>query len=178
MIKIHIDFIDGTEVSYIEGLELLDKDPNCNFTTSVLTFFSNSWDNNVIVIDKHGRSIDRNELMSNEGHSYTNKKMRKDHNIYKMLVANAFTWKQPINKDLTLLQILKDVGIDTEKYYIYFLNYNTAIEVGLNTERGIWLLTIATNLENGKNYGYEDIIPYVEINKVKLVLETIKKIYV
>jgi len=44
MIEIHIDYVDGTEVSYIEGLvsyieglELLYKDPKCNFTTTTFT---------------------------------------------------------------------------------------------------------------------------------------------
>lgn len=93
MITIHIDYIDGTESSYEEGVVLQD-----NFTTNCLTFFSNNFTkcDNVVVVDRHGRSIDRNELMSNKGFRYTNKEMREAHNIYKMLVANSFAWKQPV----------------------------------------------------------------------------------
>ena len=36
MITIHIDFVDGTEVSYIEGIELLEKD--LGFNTNIGTF--------------------------------------------------------------------------------------------------------------------------------------------
>ncbi len=103
MVTIHIDFVDGTEVSYIEGLELLEKDSTTDFTTNVLTFFAqkgfvHQHCDNVIIIDKHGRSIDRNELLTNGENGefrYTDKFMRPGHNIYKMLVANSFTWKQP-----------------------------------------------------------------------------------
>ena len=118
MITIHIDFIDGTEVSYIEGLELQD-----NFTTNCLTFFSQELTNaeNVQVIDKHGRSIDRNELMSNTGGRinsiYTDKEMRPAHNIYKMLVANSFTWKQPV-------KVVNE--LDVENYLItHFVPFQT-----------------------------------------------------
>jgi len=92
MITIHIDYVDGTELSYIEGLEKGD-----NFTTNCLTFFSQDLTKakNVQVVDEHGRCIDRNELMSNTGHNYTDREMRAAHNIYKMLVTNSFTWKQP-----------------------------------------------------------------------------------
>jgi len=95
MITIHYDFVNGTEKSYGEGHELLFEDEHASFTTNCLTFFSNSFGDNVVVIDKHGRTIDRNELMSNKGHSYTDRFMRKAHNITKMLIANSFTWKQP-----------------------------------------------------------------------------------
>jgi len=103
MVTIHIDFTDGTEVSYIEGLELLEKDLNTDFTTNVLVFFTqNSFvtypSDNVIVIDKHGRSIDRNELLTNGKNGefrYIDREIGPRHNINKMLITNSFTWKQP-----------------------------------------------------------------------------------
>ena len=98
MITIHIDYIEGTELPYYEGLEQLDENPEANFTTNVLTFFSNSFDTNVIVIDKFGKTIDKYELMSNKGFKYTDRIMKPGHDIYKMLVANAFTWKPPIKE--------------------------------------------------------------------------------
>ena len=104
MITIHIDFVASNEVSYIEGLELLHNNPQATFNTNCLTFFSNTWETNVIVIDRHGRSIDRDELMSNTGYKYTDRQMRKGHNIYNMLISNAFTWKQPVEKDVVTCQ--------------------------------------------------------------------------
>lgn len=95
MITIHIDFVTGEELSYIEGLEKGDK-----FATNCLTFFSNSIEADVKVVDKQGRYIIKSELMSNEDTQYTNKFMRGSHNITKMLIAGAFTWKQPGNNKL------------------------------------------------------------------------------
>ena len=100
MITIHIDYVDGTEVSYIEGLSILKESPSMDFTTNVLTFFTQNGFasyqcDNVVVVDSEGNSIDRNELLSNDGHVYTHKRMKPSHDIYKMLVANSFTWKQP-----------------------------------------------------------------------------------
>jgi len=92
MITIHMDYVDGTEVSYAEGLALGD-----NFTTNCLTFFSNDLTtaDNVVVAYKSGMSIDRNELMSNQGFRYTSKHMRSEHNLCKMLIAGAFVRKAP-----------------------------------------------------------------------------------
>lgn len=88
MITIHWDFTDGTEVSYIEGNQLKD-----NFTTSVLNFFT--YDNeasDVVVVRSDGKKISRNELISNSG-LYTQKEIRKEHDIHKMLVSRSFNWK-------------------------------------------------------------------------------------
>ena len=109
MVTIHIDYVDGSELSYIEGLEKIDNNPDADFTTNVTTFFSNSFDTNVIVIDKHGKTINKYELMSNKGFKYTDREMRLGHNINKMLIANSFAWKQ-----------------STKEFYIYnkLLNYD------------------------------------------------------
>jgi len=103
MVTIHIDFVDGTEVSHDEGYELLRDNSSADFTTNDLTFFHNNgflpYDcDNVVIVDNGGRYIDRNELMSNKDNYYTDKHMRPGHNINKMLLANAFTWKIPNKK--------------------------------------------------------------------------------
>jgi hypothetical protein len=87
MIKIHFDFVDGTEVSYSEGLDLKD-----NFNTNCLDFFC--WDkdvDDVLVVDKKGNVLSRNTLLVNN--TYTNKQIRKNHNIQKMLKAGSFNWQ-------------------------------------------------------------------------------------
>jgi len=118
MITIHIDYRDNTELSYDEGLEQLNKKPEANFTTNVLTFFSNSFNTNVIVVDKFGRSIDKHELMSNSGFKYTDRIMKPSHNIHKMLIANSFTWKQPIKEFYIYDQLL---NYDEDKLLDFFI---------------------------------------------------------
>lgn len=84
MIRIHWDFTDGTEISYLEGL--LKKD---NFSTCCLDFFS--MDNEaeeILVVRKDGKKISRKNI---QDHS-TGKQIRKEHNIRKMLVAGALNW--------------------------------------------------------------------------------------
>ena len=83
-IEIHWDYVSGTELSYIAGKECKD-----DFTTNCLEFFSmdNPW---AFVIRRDGKKITVQDLLKSDKH--TKKKMRKSHNIRKMLVANAFTW--------------------------------------------------------------------------------------
>jgi hypothetical protein len=88
MIKINFNFTDGTEVSYLEGCELKD-----DFTTNCLDFFNNDEKvDDVIVVDKQGNILSRKLLMSNKS-EYTNRDMREEHNLQKMLKANAFNWR-------------------------------------------------------------------------------------
>lgn len=90
MIEIHYDFVDGTEVSYEEGLKLKD-----NFSTNCLDFFNNDIKiDDVVVIDKYGNKLSRKELMANTDSRITAKYMRKSHNIQKMLKANVFNWRR------------------------------------------------------------------------------------
>ena len=87
MITIHYDFVDGTEVSYKEGLELKD-----NFNTNCLTFFDNDEEvDDVVIISKNGSILSRKLLLENNS-NYTIKEIRKEHNIYKMFIANSFKW--------------------------------------------------------------------------------------
>jgi hypothetical protein len=93
MITIHFDFIDGTEVSYEEGLKLKD-----NFNTCCLDFFTTeNLSEDIVVVKKDGSFISRNELLENVG-GYTYKEIRKEHNIQNMLKANAFFWKAKLTK--------------------------------------------------------------------------------
>lgn len=89
MIKIHFDFTDGTEVSYLEGCNLKD-----NFTTNCLDFFNNDENvDDVVVIDKDSNTLSRKLLMTKGDLTYTNKDMRDAHNLQKMLKANSFNWR-------------------------------------------------------------------------------------
>jgi hypothetical protein len=82
MITIHWDFSDGTEISYVEGLN------NNNFTTHCLEFFSFDIDvNDVIVLREDGKYISRASIQK-----HTNKEIREEHNIRKMLLAGNFEW--------------------------------------------------------------------------------------
>jgi len=90
MIRIHYDFTDGTELSYQQGLNMQD-----NFTTCCLDFFSfDTKCEDVVVVKQNGEYISRNELLSSEYVNYTDKEIRKEHNIQKMLKAASFKWKQ------------------------------------------------------------------------------------
>jgi hypothetical protein len=87
MIKIHWDFVDGTEVPYAEGLKLKD-----NFSTNCLDFFTTDVSiTDIIVISKSDKQISRNKLMQNDG-TYTDKEIRPEHNILKILKAGGFKW--------------------------------------------------------------------------------------
>jgi hypothetical protein len=83
MITIHWNFTDGTEVSFIEGKLLGD-----NFTTHCLDFFNMDEEvDDVVVLRNDGKIISRKNIQA-----HTEKKIRKAHNIHKMLVAGSFDW--------------------------------------------------------------------------------------
>ena len=87
MITIHFDFTDGSELSYIEGLEAEQ-----GFTTNCLDFFCFDVLDDVKVIKKDGSYILKSELLGSS--EYTDKEIREAHNIQKMLKANSFSWKK------------------------------------------------------------------------------------
>lgn len=90
MIKIHYDFTNDTELSYQEGLNKQD-----NFNTCCLDFFSFYHKcEDVIVVKQNGEYISRNELLSSEYVKYTDKQIREEHDILKMLKAGSFKWRQ------------------------------------------------------------------------------------
>jgi hypothetical protein len=83
MIKIHYDFSDGTEVSYMEGRMHGD-----NFSTHCLDFFNmDEKVDDVVVIRSDGKIISRKNIQN-----HTSKQINKSHNIHKMLLAGAFEW--------------------------------------------------------------------------------------
>jgi len=90
LITIHYDFTDGSEISYVEGIERGD-----DFTTNCTNFFNTYVKTDVVVIDKLGRCITKSELLSNQGFCYIDKFIKPEHNIEKMLLANRLMWKQP-----------------------------------------------------------------------------------
>lgn len=88
-IIIHYDFADGTEISYDEGIKM-----DTGFNTCCLSFFSfDTKADDVIVVKKNKTYISRNELLLNDG-KYTEKQIRKEHDIKKMLIAGSFSFKQ------------------------------------------------------------------------------------
>jgi hypothetical protein len=89
MIIIHYDYTDGTEISYVEGLNC-DKD----FTTHCLEFFSAHYVTvgDIIVMCKDGRYASRNEILAGDKH-YSVKKIRPEHNLRQMLIAGSFEFK-------------------------------------------------------------------------------------
>lgn len=82
MITIHWDFTDGTEISYIEGMESKN-----NFTTHCLDFFTMDSKVEVIIYRKDGKKI---SLININNHS--NKQIRNSHNARKMLVSGSLIW--------------------------------------------------------------------------------------
>lgn len=92
-IEVHYDYTSGTEVSYQEGLAIVKQGKG--FTTCCLEFVCSDYlkTHRVIVITKRRAYIDLEELMDNTG-IYTDKEIRPEHNLRKMLVANAFNWVQ------------------------------------------------------------------------------------
>ena len=89
-VTIHWDFTDGTELSFIEGLAS-KKD----FTTCCTHFFKFGYEQfDVTVVKKDGSYINKLELLDSNSGGYTNKAIRKEHNIEKLLIANHFQWKE------------------------------------------------------------------------------------
>lgn len=87
MINIHLNFKDGSEISYLEGIEK-EKD----FNTHCLSFFSFDTSDDVRVIKKDGSYILMSELLGLS--NYTNKEIRLSHNIEKMLKSGSFKFKK------------------------------------------------------------------------------------
>lgn len=85
VIRIHFDFEDGTELSYEEGKNCLGT-----FTTNCLEFFST--DNpNALIVKRDGGRMSVEDLLNNDGR-FTDKEIRKSHDLRKMLNAGTFEW--------------------------------------------------------------------------------------
>ena len=100
MIIIHYDFTDGTEISYVEGLKQRD-----NFNTHCFEFFTvDDPASDVVVLKENDDFVSRNDLMLNNG--YTNKEMRKAHDIRRMLVGGCFKFKKGFTSYKQWMQFL------------------------------------------------------------------------
>lgn len=80
--------------SYKEVLNSIEKDEYIIYTTCLDFFSFSSLDKgyDVKVIKRSGDYILLSELLI-EGNGYTNKNIRKAHNVHRMLLANAFSFK-------------------------------------------------------------------------------------
>lgn len=106
MITIHYDFKDGTELSYSEGI--LAKDV---FNTNCLEFFSFDTEvDDVIIVNSKRQYIRRSELLLNNG-KYTSKEIRKEHNIYRMFLANSLKWQEYNETNIPCIFTLADLNI-------------------------------------------------------------------
>lgn len=86
VIHIFIDKILPFGTPYLQGLEKIQN--GIDFRTNVLDFFSFDTEvEDVIVVKKDGTSISRNALLKPNKH--TDKEIRKEHNIRKLLVAGS-----------------------------------------------------------------------------------------
>lgn len=132
MIKIHFDYVDGTEVSYAEGLHQMSI--GASFSTCCLDFLDmGSEVNEVIVVDKLGNKLSRSKLLRND-RTYTDKYMRAEHNLQKMLKAGAFNWQVA---KASPMQTLEDFVCNTEcrseaEFNEHMLMGNDNDEVSIN----------------------------------------------
>jgi len=85
-IYIHWDYSDGTELSYIEGLN-----SKKSFTTNVLDFFCfDTKDADIIIIRANDDKI---ISRSNIQYHSTGKEIREEHDLVKLLKAGTFIFK-------------------------------------------------------------------------------------
>jgi len=97
-IIINYDFNTDKELSYHECK--IARKLEMSFETCCISMFSFDalflYDyEDVIVKRKDGRYISAKELLENTG-GYTDRNIRKAHNLQKMLTAGAFEWMSPI----------------------------------------------------------------------------------
>lgn len=85
MIKIHWDFTDGTELSYVESKRAYKRGES--FSTHSTAFFQAEYDS--ILIKKSGETLRPSDLLRNSG-EFTEKEIRTAHNMERMLRAGAF----------------------------------------------------------------------------------------
>ena len=94
IIQIEFDYTHGYLSSYSEVLEDIKADKHMIFT-NCLNFFSFDYlgkGYDVIVRKLNGQKIVLSELLENTG-VYTDKEIRKAHNVYKMLLAGAIRFR-------------------------------------------------------------------------------------
>jgi hypothetical protein len=85
-IFVHWDYSDGTELSYIEGLN-----SKTSFTTNVLDFFSFDTEATDVIIT---RANDNKEIRRSNIQNYSpDKEIKKEHNLVKLLKAGTLIFK-------------------------------------------------------------------------------------
>lgn len=94
MITIHLNFTEGDEVSYYQGLIKHD-----DFTTCCLDFFDQDFSQEVVILIRKYNHKNKGEyqtfyISKNHIQEHTSKEIRKVHNIHKMFHSGAFEWKE------------------------------------------------------------------------------------
>lgn len=92
-ITIHYDYKDGAEDDYytIQSTQKKYNIHTVHFETHCLLFFKD-FNLDVTILCEDGRYINNQELLKNTG-EYTDKEIRKEHDVLKMFLAGAFRWK-------------------------------------------------------------------------------------
>lgn len=90
MIKIHYDFSDSTELPLYQAKLALNRGES--FTTHCTNFFHTK-NLDCIIVCEDGRYMLVSEILENNRGQYTQKQIRKEHNIEKMFIAGAFEWE-------------------------------------------------------------------------------------
>jgi len=96
VITINYDFGTGKELPYLTGLEAITRDQS--FTTNCIVFFSftqifeRGYDD-VKIVKQDGSYISAKELLDNTG-EYTDREIRRAHNLQKLFCAGALKWKK------------------------------------------------------------------------------------
>jgi hypothetical protein len=96
IVIIHYDYGGTYDIPYGRAQQYIDE--HIGFTTQCLVFFNfdmifNHGYEDVLVYKNNGSFISAMDLLKNDGY-YTDKEIRKEHNIMKMLVAGCFTFKK------------------------------------------------------------------------------------
>lgn len=89
-ITIRWDFKVGDELPYALAVEALEKEEA--FSTNCLEFF-NTANLGAKVVRKDGKIITVKDLLNNIG-NHTKKRIRKEHNLHKLLVSGGFDYEE------------------------------------------------------------------------------------
>lgn len=88
-ITIHYDFTNGTELSYVEVMESLARNPLRTITTCCLDFFTT--EHSAVLLRRNGSRMSVKQLLSNTD-GFSTKRITRAHNLQKLLKAGHFTF--------------------------------------------------------------------------------------
>lgn len=91
MIKIHYDFSDGTELLLHQAKEALIRGES--FTTHCTNFF-NTDNLECMIVCEDGRYMSVSELLENNKDQYTDKQIRKSHNLEQLFLSGCIKWEK------------------------------------------------------------------------------------